>query len=84
MSKRRYILVVIDAFTKFTKLLAVNTPETKIRNYSRPWTIISGRGSCFMSNEFNSFVSQRNIVYVRSSVASPQSNGQVERLNRRS
>ena len=51
-SKRKYILVVIDAFTKFTKLYTVNTPGTKkvccalrkyFEDYSRPRRITSGR-----------------------------------------
>lgn len=55
-SKRKHILVVVDSFTKFTKLYAVNSPGTKeaccalrkyFEYYSRPIRIISDRGTCF-------------------------------------
>ena len=87
-SKRKHILVVVDAFTKFVKLYAVNSPETccVLRKYfdcySQPRRIVSDRGTCFTSNEFKRFVADYNIVHVKNSVASPQSNGQVERVNR--
>lgn len=50
-------------------------------NYSRPRRIISDQGSCFTSDEFEKFVSERNITHVKVSVASPQSNVQVESVN---
>lgn len=49
--------------------------------YSRPKRIISDRGTCFTSEEFKKNVSGANIGHVLVSVASPQSNGQVERVN---
>lgn len=90
-SKRKHILVVVDGFTKFVKLYAVNAPGTKeaicalrkyFENYSRPRRIVSDRGTCFTSNEFANFMLENNIHHVKVSVASPQSNGQVERINR--
>lgn len=50
--------------------------------YSRPRRIISDRGTCFTSLEFSEFLSKRNIDHVKVAVASPQANGQVERVNR--
>ena len=90
-SKRRHMLVVVDSFTKFVRLYAVNTSGTKavccaltkyFGNYSRPRRIISDRGPFFTSAEFEMFVSELYIIHVRMSVALPQSNGQVERMNR--
>lgn len=85
------MLVIVDAFTIFTKLYAANTTGTReacialenyFDNYSLPRRKISDRGTCFTSNEFERFVSERNILHIKTSVASPQSNGQVERTNR--
>lgn len=90
-SKRRHLLVVVDAFTKFVKLYAVNTTSTREVNeslrkyfdaYSRPRRIISDRGSCFTSLEFASFLQDHNIQHIKVATASPQANGQVERVNR--
>ena len=90
-SKRKYILVVIDAFTKYVKLYPTNSTSTKEVNaaldkyfqyYSRPVRVISDRGSCFKSQNFIDFLQERNITHVKTAVASPQTNGQVERVNR--
>lgn len=86
-SKRKHILVVIDAFTKFVKLYPVVSTSAKevcaslnryFEYYSRPSRIISDRGSCFTSSEFSLYLSKRNITRVKVAVASPQANGQVE------
>lgn len=88
---RKYILVVIDAFTKFTKLFAVKSTGTKevhvcldkyFAMYSRPRRIISDRGSNFRSLEFAEYLLKHNIEHVKVAVKSPQANGQVERVNR--
>lgn len=90
-SKRKHILVVIDAFTKFVKLYPVVSTGTRevcaslnryFEYYSRPSRIVSDRGSCFTSAEFGAYVSDHNITHVKVAVASPQANGQVERVNR--
>ncbi|XP_036325536.1 uncharacterized protein K02A2.6-like [Rhagoletis pomonella] len=90
-SKRKHILVVVDAFTKFVKLYPTNSTSTRevtaalekyFYYYSRPRRIISDRGTCFTSLEFSDFISKRNIDHVKVAVASPQANGQVERVNR--
>ena len=90
-SKRKHLLVVVDAFTKFTKLYPVNSTSTKevicslkkyFEYYSRPNRIISDRGTCFTSAEFSEFLLSCNISHVKVAVGSPQANGQVERVNR--
>lgn len=90
-SKRKYFLVVVDAFTKFTKLYATNTTSTKevcaslekyFDYYSRPRRIISDRGTCFTSFEFSKFLLDRSVEHIKVATASPQANGQVERVNR--
>lgn len=90
-TSKKYLLVVIDSCTKFVKLYATKTTNTKevitslkeyFRYYSRPKCIISDRGSSFTSNEFNSFLSDNNIKHIKIATGSPQANGQVERVNR--
>lgn len=85
-NKNKYILVVIDSFTKFVKLYPVNTTSIKevcaalqkyFDSYSRPRRIIDDRGTCFTS-----YLRDRNVIQVKTAVASPQANGQVERVNR--
>lgn len=60
-SKRKHVLTVIDSFTKFTKLYAVNSTSTKeaicalkkyFEVYSRPTRIISDQGKGFDSKDF--------------------------------
>lgn len=90
-SKRKHVLAVVDSFTKFVKLYAVNGTSTKeswcalkkyFEAYSRPVRIYSDKGTCFTSAEFKRCLEEFNIKHVEASVASPQSNGQVERVNR--
>lgn len=51
-------------------------------NYSRPLRIISDRGTSFTSREFEEFIKEQNIKHIKIATASPQANGQVERINR--
>lgn len=90
-SKRRHILVVVDAFTKYVKLYPVNSTSTRevisslekyFGYYSRPARVITDRGTCFTSADFERFLIDRNVDHVRVATASPQANGQVERVNR--
>jgi len=90
-SHKRYIFSVVDAFTKHVKLYATKTTNVSevIKNlklyfeyYSRPLRIISDRGSCFTSREFEDFTKEHNIQHIKVATASPQANGQVERFNR--
>lgn len=47
-----------------------------------PQCVISDRGTCFTSQDFDKFVSKCNIKHVKVAVASPWANGQVKRVNR--
>lgn len=88
---KQYILLVVDGFSKFTKLYATKTTETKevincltqhFQNYSRPVNIISDRGTSFTSKEFEDFLNENNIRHIKIATGSPKANGQVERTNR--
>lgn len=91
ISKRKHVLVVVDAFTKYVKLYPTNSTSTRevtaalekyFVYYSRPRRIITDRGTCFTSSEFDLFLSERNVCHTKVATASPQANGQVERVNR--
>lgn len=47
--------------------------------YSRPHRIISDRGTCFMSLEFNTFCQERDIQHIKVATGAQRANGQVER-----
>ena len=87
----KHILVIVDAFTKFTKLYACKSTRSAetithlkeyTRVYSKPRRIISDRGTAFTSHEFKNYVQSEKINHVLIAVATPRANGQVERLNR--
>lgn len=91
VNKREHILLIVDAFTKYVKLYAMNSTSTRevceslkkyFEYYGRPARIVSDRGTCFTSSEFREFLLGHNITHVKVAVASPQANGQVERMNR--
>jgi len=88
---KKHIFVVIDGFTKFVRLYATKTTNTKevitalkdyFRAYSKPKCIISDRGSCFTSKEFDDFMLEFDVKHMKIATGSPQANGQVERVNR--
>lgn len=79
-SKRKHILVIVDAFTKHVKLYPVNSTSTKevvlslqkyFEYFSRPFRIISDRGSCFTSSEFSNFIEKNNIIHVKKLYTTP-------------
>ena len=89
-STKQHILLIIDGFTKFTKLYPVRSTDSKeaiicltdlFRHYSRPNVIVSDRGTCFTSEEFETFMSECNIEHVKVATSSPKANGQIERVN---
>lgn len=90
-SKRKHVLVIVDAFTKMVRLYPVNSTSSRevcasldkyFSYYSRPRRIITDRGTAFTSNEFTEYPKKHNVSHVKVAVASPQANGQVERVNR--
>lgn len=91
ISKRKHIFTVVDAFTKYVKLYSVNSTSTKeihacldkySEHYSRPRLVISDQGTCFRSLEFEAYLLNNNVEHVKTATASPQGNGQVERVHR--
>lgn len=87
----KYLLVMVDGFTKFCRLYptkttntieAINHLKSYFRQYSKPLRIVSDRGTCFTSKKFKEFLGNNEISHVLNATNSPQSNGQVERVNR--
>ncbi|KAK9696742.1 Integrase core domain [Popillia japonica] len=85
----KYILCIVDAFSKFTFLEPTKTTNatevlkvmyqlTKI--FGRPRRIITDRGAAFTSQAFVQFCAEHNIKLVNVAVQTPRANGQVERL----
>lgn len=89
--KHSYLLVIIDAFTKFIVLVPVKNTKAStsikvLQNYfdlfSVPKRVISDRGSGFTAKRFQSFLATLGVKHVLNAVATPRANGQVERYNR--
>lgn len=88
---KKHIFLIVDAFSKFIRLYAIKTNNTKeviqcldqyFRNYSKPKVIISDRGSAFTSAEFEKFIKLHDIKHIKVASGSLQANGQAERINR--
>lgn len=85
-----YMLVIVDAFTKYVWIEAVPDTSTKhvvqclkllIKIFGVPDRVISDRGKCFTSMEMKKFCNEQNIKHILNAIACPRSNGQVERFN---
>lgn len=90
-TKNTYLLVLVEAYTKYVTLFAVKNTKTKstikvLNHYFSlfgiPSRIISDRGTFFTSGSFKDFVNKLGIKHVLNAVATPRANGQVERYNR--
>lgn len=86
-----YILVIIDAFTKYINIRAVRDTKTATAikvfkehfgYFGVPTRLITDRGSCFTSSKFKEFTEKIGIKHILNAVATPRANGQVERFNR--
>lgn len=80
---KKIILVVVDGFTKFLRLYTTKTTNTKevinalknyFRAYSKTTCIISDRGSCFTSADFEDFLNDLNVKHIKIATGSPQAN----------
>lgn len=86
----KHLLVIVDAFTKFTWVFptkSTGTVETlkKIKilqqHFGNPQRIISDRGTAFTSREFAEFCQKEGIHHQLITTGVPRGNGQVERVN---
>jgi transposase InsO family protein len=90
-SRKAYLTVAVDGFTKFIFLKAVRSTQRgpvlrfldEIFNlFGVARRIVCDRGSCFTSKSFNDYCKQLNIKINYTVTATPRANGQVERYNR--
>ncbi|KAG7308950.1 hypothetical protein JYU34_006226, partial [Plutella xylostella] len=86
-----YLLLIIDAFTKFIQLIPVKSTKSvhsikAIKQYfhtfSVPTRLISDRGTSFTSKCFQDYLRSLGVKHILNAVATPRANGQVERYNR--
>lgn len=86
----KYILTVVDAYTKFTWIYPVKTLTTeetleKLRlqqqTFGAPERIISDRNAAFTSNDFQEYCKDENITHYTITTGQPRGNGQVERIH---
>lgn len=88
----RYILVIVDCFTKWTESYAIKNQESRtiadvivnefICRFGTPLQILSDQGTGFTSKLFTEVCDLLKIDKVRTSSMRPQANGIVERFNR--
>jgi len=85
----RHVFVIVDAFTRFTWLFPVKTTAScevikhltnVFATFGNPCNIVSDRGT-FTSKEFSEILVVHKIAHRKVAVASPWSNGIVERVN---
>jgi len=87
----KHILVMVDAYTRFTWLFAVRSTSTKevinclksiFSIFGNASNIVTDRGTAFTSGEFAKYVDDLRVKHRKVAVASPWANGTVERVNR--
>lgn len=89
--KNKYLLVCVDAFTKFVFIAAV--PSTDSNNvicelkkiskiFGNPRRFITDSGSAFTSKLFKDYCSSQNIRLHNIATGLPRANGQAERFNK--
>ncbi|GFV02693.1 hypothetical protein TNCV_2743661 [Trichonephila clavipes] len=87
----KFILAVIDSFTKFVWLYPTKTTSTsevikkldiQKTTFGNPRFRITDRGTTFTSDEFHTYCSEQKITLYHITTGLPRANGQVERINR--
>lgn len=87
----KHILVVVDAFSRFTWLTPVKSTTSRETIHrledifslsGNPAELVSDRGTAFTSREFIDFIDRSRIKHRKVAVAAPWANGIVERVNR--
>lgn len=91
IQKNAYLIVVVEAFTKYAILKAVKSTQVKplielmqevVKFYGVPTRVITDRGTAYTSKHFKEYCQEIGTQHVLNAVATPRSNGQVERYNR--
>ncbi|XP_036346770.1 uncharacterized protein LOC118756086 [Rhagoletis pomonella] len=86
-----YILVVVDAFSKFvwlypTKSTGAEAVLDRLRKqaaiFGNPARIVTDRGSAFTSHPFKEYCAEEGIQHLLIATGVPRGNGQVERMHK--
>ena len=90
--ENRYVLVVTDAFSKWTEAFAIPDQTAKtcartilnemISRFGCPLEILSDLGRNYESDIFKELCAMLNVRKIRTSIRRPQTNGIVERFNK--
>lgn len=89
--KNTYLLLATDGFSKYVRMWAVKSTKVKavlnamrefVNEYGLPERVVTDRGSCFTSKEFEEYCDHNGIKHTLNSTRHPRANGQVERANR--
>ena len=88
--KKKYLLVMVDKFTKWIEAKPVKTAEAVpviefifgvVHRYGVPHSIITDNDSNFTTDEVETWCANLGIKLDYASVYHPQTNGQVEQAN---
>lgn len=88
--KKKYLLVMVDKFTKWIEANPVKTAESGpvidfisevVHRYGVPHSIITNNGLNFIAEEMKTWCGKMGIKLDYASVYHPQTNSQVERAN---
>lgn len=87
----KYLLVIVDGFSKFVWIYPTKTTNTKEvldkltamqQIFGNPQRIITDKGTAYTSSHFNDYCTAENIAHVTITTGVPRGNGQVERIHR--
>jgi hypothetical protein len=91
-SGKHYVLVMTDAFTKYTELAAIKNKEAEtvanaffvrwVLRYSTPFSILSDNGKEFLNKFMKKLCSELNILHKNTSSYHPQTNATAELFNK--
>lgn len=87
----RFAITLTDYYSKWPEVAFASSVTTEtvlgflssvFSRYGDPESLVTDNGPQFTSAEFSSFLKERGITHIRSSVYHPAANGAIERFNR--